>query len=35
MTLKSDTKKSKFLGNMHFLCDAVGWKHSVEGTPKV
>ena len=35
MILKSDPKKSLFLKNMHFLCDAIDLKQSVEGTLKV
>ena len=35
MTLKSDPKKSSFLRNMHFVCDAIDLKQSVEGTLKV
>ena len=34
MTLKSDPKKSQFLRNMHFLCDAIDLKQSVENTLK-
>ena len=35
MTLKSDSKKCLFLRNMHFLCDAIDLKQSVEDTLKV
>ena len=35
MTLKGEQKKSKLLRNMHFLCDAIDMKLSVEGTLKV
>ena len=35
MTLKKDPKKSSFLRNMHFLCDAIDLKKSVEGILKV
>ena len=34
MTLKSDPKESQFLRNMHFLCDAIDLKKSVENTLK-
>ena len=35
MTLKSDPKKSQFLRNIHYLCDAIDLKQSVEGTLNV
>ena len=35
MTLKSDPKKSLFLRNMQFLCDAIDLNLSVESTLKV